>query len=121
MSTFLSDEIASLDQIKEINMSQRISKVAELKKFDATTHLGNEAAIAAHLTDILKTQDSSLLTAALGDIVRAYGVVEIAKAAGMTRQGLYKALRADSSPRFDTVNRVCTALGVRLVAQAVHA
>jgi len=30
-----------------------------------------------------------------------------------------KALRPDSEPRFDTVNRVCKALGVRLVVQAI--
>jgi probable addiction module antidote protein len=45
---------------------------------------------------------------------------EIAKASGITREALYKALRPDAQPRFDTINRVCGALGVRLVAQAVH-
>ena len=45
---------------------------------------------------------------------------EIAKAAGLTREALYKARRPDAKPRFDTISRVCAALGVRLVAQAVH-
>jgi transcriptional regulator with XRE-family HTH domain len=40
---------------------------------------------------------------------------EIAKASGLTREALYKALRADAQPRFDTISRVCAALGVRLV------
>ena len=48
------------------------------------------------------------------------GMTEIAKTAGITREALYKALRPDSAPRFDTVSRVCAALGVRLVAQPVH-
>ena len=52
---------------------------------------------------------------------RARGMSEIAKAADIIREALYKALRPDSEPRFDTVNRVCTALGVRLVAQVAHA
>jgi len=47
----------------------------------------------------------------------ARGMTEIAKAAGITREALYKALRPDSAPRFDTISRVCAALGVRLVAQ----
>jgi probable addiction module antidote protein len=47
-------------------------------------------------------------------------MTEIAKTAGITREALYKALRPDSAPRFDTVSRVCAALGVRLVAQPVH-
>jgi probable addiction module antidote protein len=46
---------------------------------------------------------------------------KIAKTAGITREALYKALRPRSAPRFDTVSRVCAALGVRLVAQPVPA
>jgi probable addiction module antidote protein len=38
----------------------------------------------------------------------------------MTREALYRALRPDAHPRFETVARVCAALGVRLVAQPVH-
>ncbi|OOG49936.1 addiction module antidote protein [Polaromonas sp. C04] len=101
-------------------MSKRI-KVDELPEFDAAPYLDSDTAIAAYLTDILEANDASLLAAALGDIARARGMSEIAKAAGITREALYKALRPGSAPRFDTVNRVCAALGVRLVAQAAHA
>lgn len=100
-------------------MNKRI-KVTDLPEFDAAPYLESEAAIAAYLTDILEANDASLLAAALGDIARARGMSEIAKSAGITREALYKALRPGSTPRFDTVNRVCAALGVRLVAQAVH-
>src|SRR3974390_2199977 len=100
-------------------MNKRI-KVSELPQFDAAPYLDGEEAIAAYLTDILEANDAGLLAAALGDIARARGMTEIAKAAGLTREALYKALRPGSEPRFDTVSRVCTALGVRLVAQAVH-
>jgi probable addiction module antidote protein len=100
-------------------MSKRI-KVADLPKFDAARYLDSEATIAAYLTDILEANDAALLASALGTIARARGMTEIARSAGITREALYKALRPDSAPRFDTVNRVCTALGVRLVAQAVH-
>jgi len=33
---------------------------------------------------------------------------------------LYKALRPNSKPRYDTIVKICGALGVRLVAQAIH-
>ena len=99
-------------------MSKRI-KVADLPEFDAAPYL-DSASIAAYLTDILEANDAGLLAAALGDIARARGMTEIAKSAGITREALYKALRPDSAPRFDTVSRVCAALGVRLVAQPVH-
>lgn len=101
-------------------MTKRI-KIADLPEFDAAPYLDSEAAIAAYLTDILSANDAALLAAALGDIARARGMTEIAKSAGITREALYKALRPDAQPRFDTVSRVCAALGVKLVAQAVHA
>lgn len=97
-------------------MAQRI-KVADLPEFDAAPYLGSDEAVAAYLTDILDANDPALLASALGDLARARGMSEIAKAAGLTREALYKALRPDAQPRFDTVSRVCTALGVRLVAQ----
>src|SRR6266576_762633 len=100
-------------------MRKRI-KVNELPEFDAAPYLNNEKAMAAYLTDILEANDAALLAAALGDIARARGMAEIAKAAGITREALYKALRPNSAPRFDTVNRVCAALGVRLVAQPIR-
>jgi probable addiction module antidote protein len=100
-------------------MSKRI-KVADLPEFDAARYLHSESSIAAYLTDILEANDAGLLAAALGDIARARGMAEIAEAAGIAREALYKALRPNSAPRFDTVSRVCTALGVRLVAQPMN-
>ena len=99
-------------------MTKRVS-VNDLPDFDAAEYLDDEEMIALYLTNILEANNAALLAAALGDIARARGMREIAQSAGITREALYKALRADSSPRFDTINRVCTALGVRLVAQAI--
>jgi len=96
------------------------TKVSELPEFDAALYLDSEEAVAAYLTDILESGDSALLAAALGDIARARGMTEIAKASGIAREALYKALRADAQPRFDTIRRVCAALGVKLVAQPMH-
>jgi probable addiction module antidote protein len=98
-------------------MTKKPMNVDDLPEFDAALYLGSEEAIAAYLTDILEANDAGLLAAALGTIARARGMGEIAKSAGITREALYKALRPGSEPRFDTINRVCSALGVRLVAQ----
>ena len=95
--------------------------VDDLPEFDPARYLDNEESIAVYLTGILETNDASLLASALGDIARARGMTEIAHAAGITREALYKALRPDSAPRFDTISRVCAALGVRLVAQPIPA
>ncbi len=100
-------------------MVKRI-KAGKLPEFDAAPYLDSEEVVAAYLTDILEANDAALLAAALGDITRARGMTEIAKTTGIAREALYKALRPESAPRFDTVSRVCAALGVRLVAQPVH-
>lgn len=101
-------------------MTKKI-KISKLPDFDPAEFLKDEKDVAAYLTVILEENDPALLAAALGDIARARGMSEIAKASGITREALYKALRPGAQPRFDTVSRVCTALGVRLVAEAVHA
>ncbi len=99
-------------------MAKKI-RVADLPEFDVAEYLDSEKAIAEYLTAMIEGGDSAMLAAALGDIARARGMSEIATASGLTREALYKALRPNAKPRFETVNRVCAALGVRLVAQPV--
>ena len=96
-------------------------KITDLPEFDVTDYLDDDQAIANYLTAVLEDGDAALLAAALGDIARARGMTDIAKSAGITREALYKALRADSAPRFDTIQKVCSALGIKLVAQPIEA
>ena len=101
-------------------MSKRI-KVSELPVFEAAECLDTDEDIAAFLTVVLEENDPALLAAALGEVARARGMAQVAKDSGITREALYKALRPGSAPRFDTISRVCKALGVQLVAQPVAA
>ncbi|MBL8414804.1 MAG: putative addiction module antidote protein [Propionivibrio sp.] len=101
-------------------MTRKI-RVADLPEFDLAEHLRSEEDIAAYLNAVIEEGDMAELAHALGLVARARGMSEIAKASGITREALYKALRPNASPRFDTINRVCAALGVRLVAQANNA
>jgi len=100
--------------VKKINL-------ADLPEFDMAEHLDSDQAIAEYLTIVMEENDPGELTHALGVIARARGMSEVARAAGLTREALYKALRPNSQPRFDTIARVCTALGVKLVAQPAAA
>ncbi len=101
--------------MKKQTTSKKI-KAADLPVFDVADYLDSQEAIAEYLTAMIESGDASMVAVALGDVARAKGMAEVAKASGLTREALYKALRADAQPRFDTVNRVCQALGVKLVA-----
>lgn len=98
-----------------------MTKIANLPSFDMAEHLQTGEEVAAYLTLVLEENDPAELAHALGVIARARGMSEIASASGLTREALYKALRPGSQPRFDTIHRVCGALGVRLVVQPIHA
>lgn len=91
--------------------------IAALPDFDMAEHLRSDEDIAAYLNLVLEENDASELTHALGVVARARGMTDVARASGLTREALYKALRPGSQPRFDTIARVCTALGVKLVVQ----
>jgi probable addiction module antidote protein len=58
--------------------------------------------------------DSELLMVAIGNVAKAKGMSEIAKKTNLSRQNLYKALSANSSPKFETVKKVIEALGCKL-------
>jgi len=100
-------------------MSKKI-RIADLPEFDLAEHLKSEEDIAAYLTVVIEEGNASELAHALGIAAKARGMSEVAKAAGITREALYKALRPNANPRFDTINRVCGALGVRLEAKPLH-
>ncbi len=91
--------------------------VKRLPEFDLAEHLKTDDDVSVYLSQVLEDNDPSELTHALGVIARARGMTEVARAAGLTREALYKALRPNSQPRFDTIARVCRALGLKLTTQ----
>ena len=100
-------------------MTKKIS-ISELDDFDMARQLKNEEDIAAYVTMVIEEGDAAELAHALGIAAKARGMSEIAQATGITREALYKALKPNAKPRFDTINRVCAALGVRLVAEPLN-
>lgn len=87
--------------------------------FDSAEILDTPEAIAAYLGDAIASGNAAEFQDALNVVARARGMTEIAKLAGLGRENLYNALRPDAHPRFDTIQRVVSALGVRLTVQPV--
>lgn len=92
-------------------------KVSKLKKFDAAEHLRTPEAQAEYLNIVLADGDPTEVRDALNLVARAQGMSEVAKAAGVTREGLYKTLGENGNPEFATVLRVIGAMGIRLTAE----
>jgi probable addiction module antidote protein len=97
-------------------MAKKIN-VQDLPEFDLAEHLKTDEDIAMYLSVVLESDDHAELTHALGIVAKARGMTDVARAAGLTREALYKALRPNSQPRFDTIARVCRALGLKLTTQ----
>lgn len=91
------------------------------RKFDIAELLETEADVQAFLNEAAESGDASDFVHALGIAARAKGMTEVARQAGVTRASLYKSLADGGNPQFDTIFRVCHALGVKLAAQPVRA
>lgn len=91
-------------------------KTSALPEFDIAQHVQTDADVAEYPRQVLEEGDPGELAAALGHIAKARGMTEIAKASGIKREALYKALRPNAHLRLETIQRVCKALGVKLTA-----
>jgi len=84
--------------------------------WDAAEYLETEEDVVAYLEAALEEQDAALFAAALGDVARARGMARIARATGLGRESLYKALSPDGNPELATILKVLQSLGLRLHA-----
>jgi probable addiction module antidote protein len=55
---------------------------------------------------------------ALRHVAQAYGIAKVAKAAGIERESLYRALSEKGNPRLSTLMAVTKVMGLRLTVEA---
>lgn len=94
--------------------------MTQVTPFDAADYLDDEETIALYLNAALEDPNPDVLLAAIRDVARARGMTQLANAAGLGRESLYKALTPGARPRYDTVLKLLHALGVRLTATPVR-
>ena len=87
--------------------------------FDASSYLDSDEMIAEYLTAAAaEDDDPNVLLAALADVAKASGMKQVAEAAGLGRESLYKTLAPGAHPRMSTVRAILRALNVRLTIKA---
>ncbi len=64
--------------------------------------------------------EPQVLLMALRRVVQARGIARIARAAGIERESLYRALSRRGNPRLSTLAAVAKAVGVRLTVEAAR-
>jgi len=82
--------------------------------FNVAEYLDNDEVIAEYLTAAAEDENTDVLLSALAEVAKARGMSQVAAAAGLGRESLYKALAPGSHPRFETIAAVLRALKVRL-------
>jgi probable addiction module antidote protein len=85
--------------------------------WDTAEILTTPSRVASYLEAVFEDGEANEIKHALGVVARAKGMTKIAKATGLTREALYKALKADGDPKFSTFLAVMRALDMRLVAK----
>lgn len=90
----------------------------ETTRYDSADTLTDAPSIAAYLEAAFEDGEPAVITHALGVVARAKGMSQLARAAGVTREALYKALTAEGDPKLSTFLGVLKALGIRLTAHA---
>jgi probable addiction module antidote protein len=93
------------------------------RPWDSAEYLKTEDDMAEYFEACLLEggEDSAFIAHALGVIARARGMTQVARDAGMTREGLYKALSREGNPSFSTILKVVKALGLQLHGSKAHA
>jgi probable addiction module antidote protein len=86
-----------------------------ITKFEAADYLDSEEAIAEYLNACFEEGGLELLLTGIGDAAKARGMAEIARASGLGRESLYKALAPGAHPRHETVLKVIHALGLKMI------
>jgi probable addiction module antidote protein len=90
--------------------------------FKTSDHLTTRKDVVAYLNAALEDGEPAVLLEALRNVAQAKGGVgALAKAAGVSRESLYRTLSRQGNPKLDTVMLLLRAMGLRLSVQRERA
>lgn len=94
---------------KALTVSHRERLVAELR--------ADPALAASYPNAAAEDEDPRVYLAALRTLAEAEGMAKVAKAAGVPRESLYRALSPGGNPRFSTLHAILRAAGLKLAVE----
>jgi len=86
----------------------------KVKPFNPAEYLQTEEEIAEYLNQAYDDEDPEVFVIALGHVILARGVAEVARRAGLNRESLYKLVSGETRPKWETVHALMRALGLKL-------
>ena len=94
---------------RALTVSHRERLVAELR--------ADPKLAAEYLNAAAEDGDAKVYLSALRTVAEAKGIAKVAKAAGLPRESLYRALSANGNPRFSTLHAVLKAAGLKMAVE----
>lgn len=91
-----------------------MTKKIAIREYETARYLDSEEMITEYLAACLEDPNPDLFLSALGEVAKARGVAQLAKETGLSRESLYKTFSPGTKPRFETIMKITSALGVPL-------
>lgn len=84
----------------------------EIMPFDTAMFLDDDELILSYLQDAMEEGDKEFIKA-LETVARAKGMTELSKKTGLSRESLYKTLNGETKPRFESIQKILSALNIK--------
>ena len=104
--------------MKKTKAKAKVAAKVTYAPFEVADYLDSEEVIAEYLSLAARDENPGVLLKALGDVAKARGMTEVAKASGLGRESLYKTLAPGAKPRFETVATIMRALNVGFAVES---
>lgn len=95
--------------VKALTVSHRERLIEELR--------ADPELAADYLNAAAEDGDPRVYLSALRTVAEAQGMAKVAKAAGVPRESLYRALSSSGNPRFTTLHAILKAAGLKMAVQ----
>jgi probable addiction module antidote protein len=92
----------------------------KVTEFRASDYLVTEDQVRAYIEVLLEADDPAKFRRRLRDIAESEGMAQLARKAGITRAGLYRALSDDGDPKLSTISQILAALGLQLTVRPLE-